>query len=49
MSAIEDRVSLIRIESERVGRYFKSLAHEDLKRHSTFQAWQNGDVIARRC
>lgn len=49
MSAIEDRVSLIRTESERVGRYFKSLAHEDLKRQSTFQAWQNGDVIARHC
>ena len=49
MSAIEDRVSLIRSESERLGRYFKSLAPEDLKRPSACQAWQNADVIALRC
>lgn len=49
MSAIEDRVSLIRTESERLGRYFKSFAHEDLKHTRACQAWQNGDVIAHRC
>jgi hypothetical protein len=40
---------LIRTESERLGRHFKSLVPEDLKRPSACQAWQNADVIAYRC
>jgi uncharacterized protein (TIGR03083 family) len=49
MSTVDDRVSLIRTESERLVRYFKSLSPEDLKRQSACQAWQNADVIAHLC
>ncbi len=46
MGIVEDRVSLIRTESRRMGRYFATLSSEDLKRQSACQGWNNADVIA---
>ena len=49
MSNMEERISLARTESERLGQYFQTLTAEQWSTQSACDAWENHDVVAHLC